>query len=259
MHDHDLDLIAEHASGLLSGADASRAADLVETCDICAGEFVDQRQIATLLMAAPMPAMSELERTRLRRSVLDAVGTAPATAVAPWHRRFLPLLSAAAAVTVVAVGIGVVGQLGGGDDTVTLADGGADTATTAAASDAFVPMADTDDSSGIASESLEDEAASELSADAESARSSSVLLDMTQSDVVLDTVLAELTALIAETEEVVDLQQALEFGATCAESVEEPILGVVLAVVDGQRTQVFLTGDRSEPSLTMLVEADCAP
>jgi hypothetical protein len=258
MHDHDLDLIAEHASGLLSGADASRAAELVETCDICAGEFVDQRQITALLVAAPMPAMSELERTRLRRSVLDAVGTATATAAAPWQRRFLPLLSAAAAVVMVAVGIGVVGQFGGGDNTVTLADGGADTATTAAAN-AFVPMADTDDSSGIASESLEDEAASELSADAESARSSSVLLDMTQSDVVLDTVLAELTALIAETEEVVDLQQALEFGATCAASVDEPILGVVLAVVDGQRTQVFLTGDRFEPSLTMLVEADCAP
>lgn len=265
MHEHDLDLIAEHASGFLTGADESRAAEFVKTCDRCAAEFEDQRQIRTLLAAAPAPTLSEFERANLRRSVLDTVAPPRRTRIA-WQRRFLAATGVAAAVLVAAVGVGVVGQFSGDDDSFTVADGAESFATTTAAADMRVPQADSDDAA--ADEGIEALAADEESdalddgAVAESTASSpNLIIDAgevgTQDQ--LDSLLAEITALVAETSDVVGVEEAVSFGASCAIDVEGELLAVVVATIDGSPVQVFLTGDRFEPEVMFLSGADCAP
>ena len=266
MHDHDLDLIAEYASGFLTGADESRAAELVESCDHCAAEFSDQGTIRTLLAAAPAPALSESERTSLRRSVLDTVAPPRPTRIG-WQRRVLAVTGVAAAVLVAAVGVGVVGQLAGDGDAVTVADGGESFATTTAAADMRVPPADSDDAAGadegISALAADEEAdALDDSAAAESgALSPNLLIDAGEvaAQDQLDSLLAELTALVAETSDVVIAEDALSFGASCAIDVEGELLAVVVATIAGSPAQVFLTGDRSEPSVMFLSGVDCTP
>jgi hypothetical protein len=261
MHDHDLDLIAEHASGLLTGADESRATELVGTCEACAREFADHTRIRTLLAAAPAPSLSEFERTRLRRSVLDTVAP-PTPAVAPRQRLFLAAAGAVAAVLVVVAGVGIVGQLGGGDDGFTLADGG-DAVDTTASAEALVPF---DQSAGDEAETLmADEDAErhveEAADDAglAAAAAPQLMVEVGEIDgAVLDSVLGELSAAVMDASEPLVVEEAVRFGASCAPAVEGEILGLVLASVDGVPTQVFLLGDRAEPTVLMLVAPDCA-
>ena len=106
MHDHDLDLIADFASGTPS----PEAAALVESCADCQAEYQRQVGVRQVLESSPVEPLSEFERARLHREVLQAV----APAVAPrrerwWERRSLPLVSVAAALF---VGVGLVGVLG---------------------------------------------------------------------------------------------------------------------------------------------------
>lgn len=263
MHDHDLDLIAEYASGFLTGADESRAAEIVETCDQCAAEVEDQRQIRTLLAAAPAPTLSEFERASLRRSVLDTVTPPRRTRVA-WQRRVLAATGVAAAVLVTAVGVGVVGQLAGDDDAVTVADGGS-FATSTAAADMRVPPADSDDAADEGMSALaadeETEALDDGAVTESTASSPNLMIDAgeiaTQGQ--LDSLLAEITALVAETSDVVLVADAVTFGASCATEVEDELLAVVITAIDGSPAQVFLTGDRFEPEVTFLSGGDCAP
>lgn len=268
MHEHDLDLIAEYASGFLTGADESRAAEYVRTCDRCAAEFEDQRHIRAVLAGAPAPALSEFERASLRRSVLDTVAP-PSRSRFTWQRKFLAATSVAAAVLVTAVGVGVVSQLDGGDDTFTVADGG-ESATTAAADQRIAP-ADRDDADGadegvgaLAADQAEEEQAEALTdgVGAESTASSpNLLIDAgavaTQDQ--LDSLLSEMTALVAETSDVVTVDDAILFGASCVTDVEGDVLAVIVATIDGRPAQVFLTGDRIEPSVSFLSGTDCAP
>ncbi|MEX2654825.1 MAG: hypothetical protein WD532_07330 [Acidimicrobiia bacterium] len=253
MHSHDLDLIASHASGLLSGADETRAAELIGSCEVCASEFSSQRQIRSLLAAAPTPAMSEFERTRMRRAVLDAVAR-PTPAVSPWQRRFMAIAGAAAAVLVVVVGVGV-GGLFGGDDAGDLV--AAESATTAAAADA--PMDESDATMSALSDHEESERAAADDADGAVMTMQTQMVDISGFDDpdALDSVLAELTALAQELGEPVSIDDAIAFGATCAAAVEGDILGLVLASVDGVPTQVFLVGDPAEPTTVMLATAEC--
>lgn len=264
MHDHDLDLIAEHASGLLTGAEAARAAAQIKSCEVCATEFADQRQIKALLGAAATPTLTEFERARLRRTVLDAAAPS-GRADFDWRRRFLTAAGAVAAVAVFVVGIGVIGTFdSGGDDTVTLADG--DTAATTSAQ-LRVPSAGEDgggdDSAeeAFSAESLQadDPLADDAGAPAEERFSASLLLDAgTVSDTEqLDSILSEMTAVVAEHDQAVGLDEAVAFGATCAPLVEDQLLAAVLVTVDGTPTQVFLTGLRSEPVVVTLVSGDC--
>lgn len=252
MHSHDLDLIASHASGLLSGVEESRAAELVDSCEVCASEFASQRQIRTLLSATPLPAMSELERTRMRRAVLDA--TAPPTP-APWQRRFLAVAGAAAAVLVVVAGVGVIGQFGGNDDGEFVA---AESATTVA-SDALVPMGEDDGTMSALSDLDETERAFEEASadDAGGTTMQTRMVDISGIDdpAALDSVLAELTALAQELREPVLIDDAVAFGATCAPIVDGDILGVVLASVDGIPTQVFILDDPT--TIVRLTTAEC--
>lgn len=260
MHSHDLDLIASHASGLLSGTDESRASELVASCGVCSSEFSTQREIRSLLASAPTPMMSEFERTRMRRAVLDTVAP-PTPAVAPWQRRFLAIAGAAAAVVVVVVGIGVVGQLGVGEDDSDFV--AAESATTAEDADAFVPMDEGDGTMSALSDVEDTERANEEAA-ADDAGGAVTTMQAQMVDIsgvddpaVLDSVLAELTLLAQELGEPLSTDDAIAFGATCAATVEGNILGLVLASVDGVPTQVFLVGDPAEPTIVMLVTAEC--
>lgn len=261
MHDHDLDLIAEYASDLLVGGDASRAADLVRRCADCAQEFADHREIRQLLALAPPPALSEFERTRLRRSVLDSLAP-PAATVPVWQRRFLAVVGTAAAMLVLVVGIGVLGDLGG-DDSFTQAEG-SDLTTTTIAADAFVPMAE-DSAQDEAMGALADGDSERLTEESASGGGLPLLIDVGVVDdpAHLDAVLEELSALLLETTEPVPVEEALDFGASCAGTFEDEIpfegeiLGVVLATLNGVPTEIFLTGERTEPSVTMLVAPDC--
>ena len=258
MHDHDLDLIAEHASGLLTGADKSRAAELVRTCEACAVEFADHSHVRTLLASAPAPTLSEFERTRLRRSVLDAMAP-PKPAGAPWQRRFLAAAGAVAAIFVVVAGIGIVGQMSGGDDGLTLADGG-EAADTTASAEALVPFDQlTRDAMG---EQAADEDA-DLRFEADDAAATAMpqlLVEVGEIDAaVLDSVLAELSVAVMDASEPLGVEEAVAFGATCAFTVEDEILGLVLATVDGVSSQVFLIGDRTEPIVVILLSSDCSP
>lgn len=260
MHDHDLDLIAEHASGLLAEADAARATELISSCGVCAEEFHAHSQIMTLLATAPHPTMSEFERTRLRRSVLDEMAPSRA-AIRPWQQRFLAVAGGIAAVAALAVGIGVFGPAGSDDGAMTVAGESADTSV---AADALVPMddgADGDTEIGIMTEEAaqaDDEfaASSDLG---ERSRFADVLVDTGSDSVDLDSVLAELGAVAQAIGAPVPLDDLVGFGATCAPSLEGPVLAAVLTVIDGEPVQVFLTGDVTEPTVESLATADCSP
>jgi len=262
MHDHDLDLIAEHASGLLTGTDESRAAELVRTCETCAVEFADHTHVRTLLASAPAPTLSEFERTRLRRSVLDAVAP-PKPAGAPWQRRFLAAAGAVAAIFVVVAGIGIVGQMSGGDDGFTLADGG-ESADTTAAAEALVPF-DQSTRDALGEQAADEDADLQFEESADDAATATtampqLLVEVGEIDAaVLDSVLAELSAAVMDASEPLVVEEAVAFGATCALAVEDEILGLVLATVDGVSSQVFLTGDRTEPTVVILLSSDCSP
>ena len=267
MHDHDLDLIAEHAAGFLTGADETRAAELVRTCDRCADEFEGQHRMRTLLAGAPAPSLSEFERARLRRSVLDTV--APPTRAVGWQRRILAATAVAAAVLVTVVGVGVVGQLGGDDSLLTAADEAESLATTTAAADMRVPPADGDAAGGsdeaigaLAADEAEESSALDDGAVAETASvSPNLLIDAgaVSTPEELDPLLAEISALVAETTEVVTIEAAVSFGAPCAADIEGDLLAVVVGDIGGSPAQVFLTGDRTEPSISFVSGPDCAP
>lgn len=260
MHDHDLDLIAEHASGLLTGADAARADEIVASCEVCAEEFHTHSQIKTLLATAPHPAMSEFERTRLRRAVLDQMPP-PRGAMRPWQQRFLAAVGGIAAVAALAVGFGVLGQTGSDDGGLAVAGESADTSI---ATDALVPMADEADGDtemGIMTEEATeaDDGLADTAATDATARFAGVLVDGGTEPIDLDSVLAELSAVAETIGESVPLDDLVAFGATCAPSLEGPILAAVLTVIDDQPVQVFLTGDPAEPVVEYLSTADCTP
>ncbi|MFP5333069.1 MAG: hypothetical protein ACLGHX_12025 [Acidimicrobiia bacterium] len=254
MHDHDLDLIAEHASGLLTGADAARADELVASCGSCAEEYRLHSEIRTLLATAPAPTMSEFERSRLRRAVLDELGPSR-PAVRPWQQRFLAAAGGIAAVAVVAVGFGVFGQSDSGDD-LTIAGESADTTMQA---EALVPMDDgTDDADmGIMADEATEEADTAFDATESTSRLSSVLVDTGSEPADLDSILGEISAVTAEMGEPVPLDDLVAFGATCAPSIEEPIFGAVLT--DAGSLQVFVVGDPVEPTIEYRATADCSP
>ncbi len=69
MHEHDLDRIAAHVSGL---EDASA---LIESCPICREEFELQRCIKAELGSLDKPVLSQIEQQRIARAVRISVAT----------------------------------------------------------------------------------------------------------------------------------------------------------------------------------------
>lgn len=256
MHSHDLDLIAEHASGFLTGEAATRAAQLVESCETCRQEFNTHREIRSVLATAPAPAMSEFERTKLRRSVLD--GVAPArSAVSPWQRRFLAVAASTAAVFVVVTGVGVLNNFGGSDsgDVFTAAD-------STIASSENIPPSEMD-AAGDAMQAMGDEDLRifEETAEAIDGKGGGLpwFVDATGVDdpEVLASFFDELTAAVAEQPMEFSVADAEGFGALCAAGVEGPLLGVIVSDIDGIRVETFFSGDHTAPTITAYESDTC--
>ena len=110
MHEHDLDLIAALANGSLVNGTEARA--LVDSCDICHTEYLEQTEVLALIAAAPSARMTDLEKAALHRDLWTELRREPARAQsAPWWQR----LSYVAAGLFVAVGL--VGVLNLAQDT----------------------------------------------------------------------------------------------------------------------------------------------
>lgn len=111
-HTHDLDLIAEFASGEPSD-DARR---LVEACAECRAEFQLQQEIRNLLASLPAVTLTNEESETLHRS-LSPLGGAKVISITERRRAqlWLRVGSVAAGIFVVAgLGTVVASQLGGG-------------------------------------------------------------------------------------------------------------------------------------------------
>jgi len=110
MHEHDLDLIAALADGSLSDETEARA--LVDSCDICHTEYLEQTEVVALTRAAPSARMTDLEKAALHRDLWTELRREPAGAPSmPWWQRW----SYVAAGLFVAVGL--VGVLNLAQDT----------------------------------------------------------------------------------------------------------------------------------------------
>ncbi len=123
MNDHDLTpdleaLLADAASGDLGPEDAERLRAVIAERPWLAALVDEQRIIASRLDPGPAAGLTDLERARLRRSVLDEVAgadpgpaTSPSPRPMPWARW---AFAAAAAVVVVVASVGLL-STGGGD------------------------------------------------------------------------------------------------------------------------------------------------
>lgn len=111
MHrDHDLDLITALAESRLD--DPARAQELIASCEECAELYRAHLTVREAVEAEESPQMTEMERARLHNALWAEVGessSAPVRPASPWWYRLLP----AAAVLVVAVGVGTVLNSGG--------------------------------------------------------------------------------------------------------------------------------------------------
>lgn len=257
MHEHDLDLIAEYASGLLSGEHEARAADLAARCTVCAEEMGVQRQVRTLLSSSARPEMTTFERSRLHRIVLEAVAPAPATAtMSRWDRRWLSLAGAAAALVVIVGGAGVVGMLGGADEALD----GSSTAGARVAADLA-----TDTTTAAATE-MAPAAAQEESAGASTLESYGMggglpwFADLADTDRdVFRTVVDEMRAVAADQAAIVTAEDAAGFGAVCFPVDADAVYAVILARIDGAAYETFLTGDRADPTVVTVTTEGCRP
>ena len=111
MHEHDLDLIAALADGSLD--DETEARELVDNCDICHTEYLEQTEVLALIAAAPSARMSDLEKAALHRDLWTELRREPARPQSmPWWQRW----SYVAAGLFVVVGLVGVLNLGMGGD-----------------------------------------------------------------------------------------------------------------------------------------------
>lgn len=175
MHNHDLDTIMALAEGTIDASDAAAAEASIADCDECSRDLELQRQALAMLAAAPQVAMTELESTRMRRTLRDELGLAAATQAAAVtavrRRRFSwgGALSAAAVLLVVVLAAPTLNLLGGSDDAASTAEDAFALAepTTTVASAETAPAAGALAAEGGADEAAEDAAAApEFAADA---------------------------------------------------------------------------------------------
>lgn len=266
MHDHDLDLIAAHASGWLDAAEADEAAALVSSCPDCAAEFTTQREIAGLLGAMPTVQMSEFERARLHRETLAEVGDTRSQVL---HTRWLRLASVAAAFVVVIGGVGVLSQLGGSDAALDVA---ADEVSSGLDSgEALIPV-DEDFADRTAADGAEEEsmmtgaaveepqaesadAAEDDGADTAGGSGAIAFIDVRGSKEATEGAIEEMRALVLETDDLIPAEAARELGAACD---VDDAFGLVLATVDGVDVEIVFSGDRADPSITASVSEDCS-
>lgn len=115
-HEHDFELIAAIAEGVMGPAEEAAAEASLASCGECRIDLQFQREALAALRAAPVVGMTDLERAGLHREV--ATATTPPTRKpaphrsVPWFQRLVPAMAAAAALVVV----GGVGSLLIGND-----------------------------------------------------------------------------------------------------------------------------------------------
>ena len=113
MRDHELELIAALVEGSLE--DEAEARALIASSPDLHEEYEAQRLAYEALRAAPTVAMSETERSTLRRDVWTALRSGSpvaATRRTPWYHRWTPV---AAGLFVLVGLVAVINQAGGGD------------------------------------------------------------------------------------------------------------------------------------------------
>lgn len=260
MHEHDLDLIADYASGLLGGEDARRAAELISTCDVCAAEASLQHEVATALRTAPQATMTDLERARLHRTVAEGISVPRG---AGRERRWMALGSVAAATLVLVGGFAAVNSLVGGG-TTTNPD-------TAISEMAEVPRLTAEGTEGLPNDDLgagdaatgvaAAEAGNAVAGGTEAARlAEEWLVDARAlSPGTVSDILSDLRTAVSDPAAGVSPDEAEAFGAACAAEVQDPILALVLVTIDGSDHEVYLTADHLHPVVSAFRSADCAP
>jgi hypothetical protein len=107
----DYETLADLAEGLLDDAQAASANDHLAGCAQCLDRSADLADVSRLLAAAPVPPLPIELAERIDSAIAAEASGSPAAAGAPWRRRHLQLLSAAAAV-LVAVGGGALAGKG---------------------------------------------------------------------------------------------------------------------------------------------------
>jgi len=164
MHQHDQELIMALAEGGLDADAAATARAEVASCPECSRDLELQRIALQGLEGLPRAHMTELESTRLRRSLREELGIARDARVTPAKRRRMPMAAfatAAAVLLAVVVAAPTLNLIGGGDDgadatIVADATAGA-TATTAGAVAEMAPLGD-----GGAGDSFDTQAATTI-------------------------------------------------------------------------------------------------
>lgn len=120
----DIEVLADHAEGLLSDEETARVTRHLAECERCAEEYAALSDVSVVLSSLPPPAMPSDVATRIERAISAeararqqeapaADGPANVVPLRPRRRRWIaPLTAAAAAVIVVGGGFAVVKQLG---------------------------------------------------------------------------------------------------------------------------------------------------
>ena len=124
-HERCSELLLAYAQGALFGALREEVENHLDTCSDCSSEYAG----LSALRAGPDAELNELERKRLRAGIdseLQKEREVDAPSVGRWRRNAAPLLAAAAAVAVIAVGF-LVWQGSGSDSPLSTAGGDAST------------------------------------------------------------------------------------------------------------------------------------
>lgn len=143
MRDHELELIAALVEGRLEDETEARA--LIASSPELMAEYEAQRAAYDAMREAGTAALSESERSALRRDVWTELrsGARVAPSTTPWYYRWAP---AAAGVLLVVGLVAVLAQGGGGDsgEQVVAADEAAEPTTSTAAASQFAESGDDD-------------------------------------------------------------------------------------------------------------------
>ncbi len=227
MHDHDLDLIADH---LATPSDEARR--LIESCPECATEYHLQGRIRDRLagLGSAMPTTDE--RTRLHTRIDAALDTRVVVSPAAWGRR----LASVAAALLVVVGLGRFLTQG--------SEMGEPAATTAATFEA---------------------AASQLSAaeGADPAGDFTVFSSQTiRRELVGEVTLEDVAKLLTGPEsefrqrsQTADESRLAGPAPACAQLLEAPVSRILEATVKGRPLVAYLTAD-TEPPIAIAYYAD---
>ncbi len=229
MHDHDLDLIADH---LATPSDEARR--LIESCPECATEYRLQGRIRDGLARLGSATPTADERTRLHTRIDAALDARVVVSPAAWGRR----LASVAAALLVVVGLGrFLTQVSGM---------GEPAATTAATFEAAASQLSADEGADISP-----------SGDFQVFSSQTIRRELV-GEVTLEDVGNLLTGPesdLRQRSQAVDEYRLAGSAPACAQLLEAPVSRVLEATVEGRPLVAYLTAD-TEPPIAIAYYAD---